>query len=207
MAVNGQAYPIQLLDANGQPVGRAILIQYTDEDDQPGAGGGGGLPTGWTADMSDPANVATHGGSLTIDDGTNEAVFGAEQFIVASDTTDELYSAGIGQGFVSHPVADDVPCYTASGADGATVALDAGGLTVTMGGGDVEQCSGVSAPDGAGLILASSGAGTVVQITDDGMGGKLLGFFATTAAAQPGIPTTLGDVIAGLQALGLFASP
>lgn len=89
----------------------------------------GGVPRGWTEDTSDPANVATNGGTLTADDGTNGASITPSEIDVASDATAEQYRIGVGVGFVSKPLAG-TPGFSARSAGGATVALDGDGLLV-----------------------------------------------------------------------------
>jgi hypothetical protein len=86
------------------------------------SGGGGSLPTGWTQDASDPANVNTHGGSL----------FARGAFAqIGVETEDETTGTHMGAttGIASVPDADNI-AFRASGSAGATVALDAGGLTI-----------------------------------------------------------------------------
>lgn len=90
----------------------------------------GGLPTGWTQDASDPANVATNGGTLTLDDGTNEMTLLPGDFEVTSDTTDEFYEIGIGVGMKS-TAPTGIPCFAAHDDASATVALDGGGLLLS----------------------------------------------------------------------------
>lgn len=42
----GQAYPAQLLQDNGETLSGIVGIQFTDNADQPGTGGGGGGQSG-----------------------------------------------------------------------------------------------------------------------------------------------------------------
>lgn len=51
----------------------AVEHSATDHTGIPGVGGGG-LPTGWTQDAADPANVATNGGNLTIGNANTESI-------------------------------------------------------------------------------------------------------------------------------------
>lgn len=105
----------------------------------------GGLPTGWTEDASNPANVTTNGGNLdlgtsgnitlasgqiTNDDGSNQGYVQPGQVGAESRTTAEQYFMGVSVGVGSTPPAG-VPAFSAvDGALGATVAFDGGGLTV-----------------------------------------------------------------------------
>lgn len=84
--------------------------------------------------------------------------------------------------------------------------------------GDTVQvnATGVAPPDGINIASATD---VSVQAADPGgqlslfgaqvaVGGpgQEVGFFGAAPVVQPAIPVTLGDVITGLQALGLFAS-
>lgn len=55
---------------------------------------------------------------------------------------------------------------------------------------------------GASFTLADAAMNGVFSVNSLGR----MGFFGNSPVDQPAVPTTLGDVIAGLQALGLFAS-
>lgn len=92
-------------------------------------GGGGGLPTGWTQDGSDPANVSGHGGSLSFDDGDVEVVLGPNGIRVDSIAGDPAFGISQAGGVQSMPYVG-VPAFTALSGAGATVALDAGGLRI-----------------------------------------------------------------------------
>lgn len=117
----------------------------------------GGLAfTGWTEDSSDPANVDSGGGDLTLesgaltahggvfttggavtlaggnlvtDDGTNLGRVAANLLRTESDTTNEGYEARIGSGITSSPPAG-VAGFTVDPSASGTIALDAGGLVV-----------------------------------------------------------------------------
>lgn len=93
-----------------------------------------GLPTGWTEDASSPANVSSNGGGLSLGAGTLGADDGAGSLAaVGSAGVTAVGPGGLStrlvpsEGVKSQPPAG-VPAFSAFGAAGATVALDAGGL-------------------------------------------------------------------------------
>lgn len=91
---------------------------------------GGVFFSGWTSDFADPSVVSTNGGSLFMDDGTNQAIYSPTQASISDDGAgQEGYFIGVGLGIQSASPAD-VPAFQAQNADGATVALDCGGLTI-----------------------------------------------------------------------------
>lgn len=95
--------------------------------------GGSGLPTGWTQDGSNPANVNTHGGDL-VDDfgGGNRVIVHAETGIGRVNVQDENSGEaqlGSDSGVYSAP-SDTSHCFLASPDGGATEAMDAGSLPI-----------------------------------------------------------------------------
>lgn len=175
---------IQAGDAEG-PIVVGGLATFTDPDNQPG--GAGGLPTGWTQDDSDPANVNTNGGFLDFiaEDGSETDVSPGQINVASAGDANVTI---VGAGGVASTSDSDHPAFLASGAAGATVALDAGGLDVAN----------------VGVLLVSTlGA-------DGGQFGTAadadIAFYGANPTSQPAAPTTLGDVIAALQTLGLVAS-
>ena len=111
-------------------------------------GGGGGLAfTGWTEDSADPANVSTNGGGLDLGIGNLQqesdlyATILQPGGITLTAIGDDNHGIGLslsGGVFIYPPDATAInvaadpgnPCIAADGEYGATVALDAGGLTI-----------------------------------------------------------------------------
>lgn len=117
-----------------------LVVVYVADDDVwavlsegvPGAGGGG-LPTGWTEDDSDPATVSTNGGELLGDNGVASFGLTPTSFTISSDMGNTSISMDYIDGFLSAPQAGSA-AYTADPEGGATVALDAGGLDIANAG-------------------------------------------------------------------------
>lgn len=129
----GDSYPVELLDDQGNRVATEVAaVQFTDGADQPSRSNGGSLPEGWTQSGS-PANVETHGGSLSTgaaggisignDDPPDPATLS-----LTEPAGDGIVTATGAEGVQSFPTG--TTAYAASGANGATVALDAGGLAI-----------------------------------------------------------------------------
>lgn len=89
-----------------------------------------GLPTGWTEDASDPANVDGGAGSLTFEDGTVTTAFTGDGLDSQDSGNSSRVLAQAGSGMFSAPPAG-VPAFMADDAAGATVALDGGGLLLS----------------------------------------------------------------------------
>lgn len=169
-------------------------------------GGGGGLPTGWTQDDADPANVSTDGGdggSLTFDDGTSSfAGLSAGAVEVRGESGQEKYAMQIGAGITSTSPAD-VPAFTATSDEGATVALDAGGLDVQMNGGTVFTTQVQADTEGQ---IKTTAAGLCIAWGDDGANPEV-GFYGGDPVVQPVVPATPlpQDIVDALVALGLVS--
>lgn len=116
-----EIYAQAVLVYTGADAGWAVLSQGVP-------GGGGGLPTGWTVNDPDPGvlNGGDDGGLILGSDGNNEAALAADSLEFADGSGSDV---AIGHNGVTSAPAD-APCLTADGANGATVALDAGGLPV-----------------------------------------------------------------------------
>lgn len=137
-----------------------------------------GLPTGWTEDASDPANVDGGAGSLQFEDGTVTTLFTGDGLDSQDSGTSARVLAQAGSGVFSAPPAA-VPAFNADDAGGATVALDGGGLAVTNIG---------------NAELGLTGAST-------------LGFYGHAATAQQtGVAVTAAGIHAALVALGLITA-
>lgn len=121
----GNPYPADVETSDGTTVVGG-QINFTTGN-QPG---GGGLPTGWTVNDPDPGtlNGGTDGSGVFLTaDGDITGVYGPD----AAEWTDgDGSDVGIGHtGVTSGPSMG--AAFTAVGGNGATVALNAGGLPVT----------------------------------------------------------------------------
>lgn len=202
-------------------------------------GGGGGLPTGWTQE-GDPANVDTHDGTIVFGIGSVQGTDGADQtaqygyqgWQAANSDTGEAYAAGLGNGFQA-AAPTGVPAFSAFGAAGGTVALDAGGLDIVSdnGAGSVATVNPGSADFTApadntvnpghaavsaaeGIVSQPSGQTTAFEARGEGgatvalnAGGLTVTNFATLDPTSPPVvpltAPTVQDVIDALVTLGL----
>lgn len=134
----GASYPANIStpgpdDDPGSRVAFDGFVNFTDDTDQPAPGDVPFLPTGWTEDDADPANVSGGAGSLSFDDGTGNSSMNAEAILVESDTggdNGEQYYMILGEGVVAQAPAG-VPAFSVLTAAGGTVAFDGGGLLLT----------------------------------------------------------------------------
>lgn len=161
MAVNGQAYPVELL----LPDGRTLTgtLQFTDATEQPGSGGGGGgLPTGWTINDPSDGDLNANNGALFLGNGGIDAGDGAGvQGTFAKNAIECVDNAGssfvqmdLEFGVLSTPTG--ATAFVASGDAGATIALDAGGLTI-VNAGDISS---------DGTVDADALGPTITYVTD-----------------------------------------
>lgn len=106
---------------------------------------GGGLPTGWTQDASDPANVDGGSGSLVFDPVDSPSCLITNYEVLLQDpATSEQYLIETGQGIKSTPSGS--AAFTAVDANmGATAAMDAGTMPI------VNLADGINPTDGATL--------------------------------------------------------
>jgi hypothetical protein len=100
-------------------------------------GGGGSLPTGWTQDAANPANVQTNGGDLTALNGILAAGDLAAEFVglspvgVDGQDADTFTTFHLGGDGISSFPSGGNSAFKAVGSRGGTVAFDAGGLEIT----------------------------------------------------------------------------
>lgn len=223
--------PVGQQDATDGPSLVAALVAYGLLDsDSSWSGGGGGLPTGWTQD-GDPANVDMQGGTLVggegAETGSSSTLIGLTDlatyqvglspvgFMVSS--TIGAVTAQVDQGVISAPGVTNA--FTADGSNGATVAFDAGGLTLIgltdLTAADEQDMRLVSSPasgvrvhlsDPASFFdLKLSNGHAAFSVVDDGSGNAQIGFFATTP--QPQQDATDGpSLVDALIAYGLLDS-
>lgn len=199
-------YPIEIQAGDDKgPVVFGGDATFTDPDNQPG---GGGLPTGWTEDASNPANVSTEGGTLGFDADGNSGVFESGAAFQPGGTGPAV-SIQITDGVVSNP--SESTAFTAAGDNGATVALDAGGLDV-LNVGELTAGPGTGGSPQVQVSVAgfaaqnADGSSAFLAATGDTAADVLVAFFGADLASQPVAPVTLGDVIAALQTLGLVGT-
>lgn len=88
-------------------------------------GGGGGLPTGWTQDVSNPSNVDAGSGSLSAEANGGTAIIGGNSIGISgagefSASRNGITQAGSNSGAT----------FRAVSSHGSTVALDCGGLPI-----------------------------------------------------------------------------
>lgn len=126
------------------------------------------LPTGWTQDVADPANVDSHGGALELGGGGVNSNNGAIQTLLSPVSGGIFVTALSGAGVILTPdgvtsIAEGSgPCFTADPAKGATAALSGGGLPLTQVHAFAERIDAVAATtigDGAELPLQWHHAG------------------------------------------------
>lgn len=149
-------------------------------------GGGGGLPTGWTQDASDPANVFTNGfgsageGSLTC------GVADGEQFemdstgLSAVDEDGNLWlTIGAAIGLLLMPtMPGGGTAITIDASDGATEAMNAGGLPIIQVADPVNDQDAVTkvfvlnlgaalptSPGAPGSLYVDTAAGHVIKVS------------------------------------------
>lgn len=129
----GASYPANIStpgpdDDPGSRVAFDGFVNFTDDTDQPAPGDVPFLPTGWTEDDSDPANVSGGAGSLGFDDGTVASQFNQNGMSLTQDAGDAFLNTALDGGVQSGPAA--TACFTAANDGGATVALNSGGLPI-----------------------------------------------------------------------------
>lgn len=129
-----------------------LVVVYTGADVGAGwavlsqgvPGGGGGLPTGWTADDPDPGVlnggsdglllIGADGGVTVGTDGSSEVNLFASAnggITVVDANGDTVFQASENAGVVSTPTSDSGrPAFSAGNGNGATQAFDAGGLEI-----------------------------------------------------------------------------
>lgn len=167
-------------------------------------GGGGGLPTGWEQDDSDPANVATNGGSLIVGpadlSSTGVEIDPGEIGVFDGDGNTVV---DINDNGVRSSPSNGSTCFEADDSNGATVALDASQLDV-LGVRNLQvtevDAQGVFAPG-----ISFSGNLTNISFGEDS-GAPQVGFLGRTPILRPVVPQTtpsVQDVIDALVALGL----
>lgn len=181
------------------PTAGAPDFQYTVVDvAEVGAGapdfqrvivGPGGSPVGGGyASLTGPGQTATPGdltqqGGLTVDDNGDGVTLNTSGGVAVNDSS----SSG---GFY----------VTATGTGGITL-LSAYGVLIANNGNPGDGFIQISSNNGL-VLTEDSTLGVQVQANTPGN----LGFYGATPVTRPAAPVTLGDVIAGLQALGLFAT-
>ena len=101
-------------------------------------GGGGGLPTGWTQDSADPANVFTHGegaggtGSLIVGDEVGESVeIDSSGLNAVDEDGNQWLVTQTSIGLILTPKLSGGAAITIDSSQGATEALRAGSLIIT----------------------------------------------------------------------------
>lgn len=232
--INGSTDPVTVGGPGGQY--SQIVVAYTGADgwailSDGVPGGGGGLPTGWTADNPDP-------GDLDMADGKLATAFPIDFSVTTAAFGTDVTGMGVGPGLVlfdeagANVVADtdggvsSAPsggvAYAADGSNGATIALDAGGLDIANAG-DVTSPSGIvtasqcigGAVDGASGQIGDGGVFS--QNTDESLvfaaatgptaADGTIGFFNAGPVAQPVVPATPlpQDIVDALVALGLVS--
>ena len=176
---NGNSYPAVQLDAKGNVVDSGTVIQFTDSGDEPGTGGGGGLPTGWTQ-SGNPADVDGHSGSLAFEQGTDTMSLNGANLASSDSNTGASAQFGAVNGAQSAPPTG-TPAFLAAGTNGATVALDAGGLSVEMGAGAVNGVQGTQtlAANANGVLVADSATSSYADMD------PAAGVSVATAGSQP----------------------
>jgi hypothetical protein len=188
VTVPGNSYPVELLGAASQPVlPQAVTLQFTDNTDEPGSGGGAGGTWPTYSGNGSPQNVvAAAAPGDTYADTTNGAIFLA-------------YEANN-----SHWVCIGGNLQVVEAGVSSTITVcainDAAGGNVSVANGSVAANPGASGDTVS--LMSSKGAGVVV--TDSGAVTEL-GFYGQAPAVQPILTAlaTAADIVAALQALGL----
>lgn len=160
-----------------------------------------GLPVGWTEDASNPANVATNGGALTCNDGTNDSIVQPDEVQVESGSTNEFYRIKVGEG-VKSTAPTGVPCFAAFPDASATVALDGGGLGIAnVGQVGAVTCALTPGTPGDDVLFCNAGAITGFSQVVPNVVPAITGALSTVldAAAKD----VLTSIVAQLVALGL----
>lgn len=158
------------------------------------AAGATGLPTGWTQDAANPANVETHGGSLQLDTGTLHGVNGTQSTTTQANLW-QLFDSATGEAVVG-VLGSGTPLEVQAATGGTTITATAatGGTAISI----VSTGAGSVAMSAGTLRIINLAAGTTA--TDAARFGQILPVSTVTATGDLIVGTGNGTV--GRLAIG-----